>query len=530
MGSVPARFTRKSLESKILVMGLTPIAAVFLAVWLLLAPRVEGALLAARKNEIQSLTETVLGMAASQEALAAAGAITREEAQRRAVAMLKTIRYQGGNYFYVFTRDLKVITVPIRPDLEGQMVDTFKDKEGTLIYVELNRLALNPDGGFLQIWYNKPGVPGVHPKLNFVKAFAPWGWNLGTGLYVDDLKRQVRVYTWSILGGLVLLSGGLFMWVRSRARTMTRPLKELADGLRNSDLTREIRITSEDEIGAAAGAFNSYNAGLRGRILDVSGFAARVASGSTELAASSGEMARAVDEIAAISEELRLAGTGVARAMTELSSSADQVARHTGESSRVSQEAVAEAARSAQAGQAAVRGMEEIQAVTGRIVQAVRVIQEIAGQTNLLSLNAAIEAAKAGEQGKGFAVVAEEVRKLADRSRDAAKEIEVLIQSAQAAVSGGVRSVQDTMASLEAIGARIGGVADRVGEIGQYASAQAGTSAQVTGMMAGTHQGLTRNAAATQQLSSTVQEITRTADDLAQVADGLRALVGEFKL
>ena len=187
-------------------------------------------------------------------------------------------------------------------------------------------------------------------------------------------------------------------------------------------------------------------------------------------------------------------------------------------------------ARSAEAGQGAVRGMGEIQEVTGQIVQAVRVIQDIARQTNLLSLNAAIEAAKAGAMGKGFAVVAEEVRKLAERSRSSAKEIEELIQRTQDAVSGGVDSVQTTMESLEAIRRRITDMASRIEQIGTFAGSQAETSAQVTRRMGETSQGLAQNAAATHELSATVQEIAKTSEDLAQVAEGLRRLVGGFRL
>ncbi|WP_306589665.1 methyl-accepting chemotaxis protein [Geothrix sp. 21YS21S-4] len=524
------RMKPQSLAGKILLVGLGPLLIVFLMSWLLLVPAVERGFLDARKTEIRSLTETAVGILAAHEAEAASGAIPREEAQRRAVAQIKAIRYGAGNYFYVFNQEPRIVTVPIRPEMEGKLVNDFTDKQGTRIYVELQKLGREPGGGYMQLWFGKPGVDGAFPKLNYVKLFEPWGWNIGTGVYIDDLQAQVRLYTWSILGGLLVLSAILFFAVRKLARRMSRPLHELVDGLHNSDLTREIRIDASDEIGEAAKAFNAYNAGLRSRVVEISGFASRVASGSTELAASSDEMTRAVDEIAHVSEELKLAGERVARAMAELSEESGLVASHSEAGGREGAAAVAETVRSAEAGEAAVHGMGEIQGATAQIVQAVRVIQEIARQTNLLSLNAAIEAAKAGSMGKGFAVVAEEVRKLAERSRTSAKEIEELIQRAQEAVAGGVTSVQGTMQSLQAIRERIQEVASRVSQIGTFAQGQAGTSAEVTRMMDQTSQSLAQNATATHELAATVKEIARTSEDLAQVAEGLRSLAGSFKL
>jgi len=216
MAGMMDRFRPQSLSGKVLLLVLAPLAVVFLASWLLLVPTLESAFLESRKEYLQHLSETAYGVLEGQEAQVKAGAINREEAQKRALGLLKAIRFGKTGYFYVFTRDLRIVTVPIKPEMEGQLVDSFKDAGGKLIYVELNQLGRNPEGGFLDLVFAKPGQTGVYPKLNYVKCFEPWGWNIGTGVYMDDLRAQIRTYTWSILGGLLLLSGLLFLAVRLR--------------------------------------------------------------------------------------------------------------------------------------------------------------------------------------------------------------------------------------------------------------------------------------------------------------------------
>jgi methyl-accepting chemotaxis protein len=256
----------------------------------------------------------------------------------------------------------------------------------------------------------------------------------------------------------------------------------------------------------------------------------RVASGSAELAATSQEMARAVHDIAAVSEDLKGSGEEVSTAMGILNGNVEAMGERTRETGALSEAAVQDTARGAEAGQGASQGMTEIRQATGQVVKAVQVIQDIARQTNLLSLNAAIEAAKAGSAGKGFAVVAEEVRKLAERSRSSALEIAELNLRTQEAVAGGVEGMNVSLSNLETIRERITGIAESIRQIGALSQSQAETSQEVGRRMNHTTDRLAQNASATQELSATVKEITRTSDDLASVAEGLRQVVGGFKV
>ncbi len=344
-------------------------------------------------------------------------------------------------------------------------------------------------------------------------------------------ERRTKLAGFGIgIGILGVISLTVTYFVR---RIILRPLGALSGSIiqmAGGDLTVRAEVASEDEIGQLAGSFNAMVGELNQALQTVERASEQVASGSMELAASAEQMAHTVEENARVGEALQGAGRGVMGSLQHLMENVDNLTEHTHRTEEEAAVVVRDTDEGSKAGKNATLGMEEIQQATARIDQAVRVIQEIARQTNLLSLNAAIEAAKAGAQGKGFAVVAEEVRKLAERSAKAAREIEEIIQRTQEAVAAGVGSVGVTLEHLEDVRQHIAQVSQHIHDMDGLSQAQAQTGVEVRRLMDQTSGRLDQNAAATHQLESTVHEVTRTAEELTRVSEGLKELVNRFKL
>jgi methyl-accepting chemotaxis protein len=518
----------RNLTGKILLIAMLPVGLFLLLVFLYMLPKLQTAYIEAKKQGVQFVVESSMGVLENLQQEVVAGRLSLDEAQTKAKGIINSLHFAGKNYLYIQAPGPIMISHP-RADLVGKATDSLEPIMAKL-FRDLDRVGQTSGGGFWAYDFTKAGATGLFPKVTFVKKFDAWGWILGAGIYIDDAINEFRSFATQIGIATLLIAIAVFFASVKLAKRMVMPLEALIQGLRQSDLNRRIEVRTQDEIALAAGAFNDYNQGLRTTVLGVSGFAEQVASGSQELSASSKEMSRAVHEIALVGEDLKRSGEQVVAAMTGLQQNARGVNEQIHSTGEAVQKAVSDTDLSAEAGRHAADGMAEIEKATEQIVRAVGVIQDIARQTNLLSLNAAIEAAKAGTMGKGFAVVAEEVRKLAERSRSSAQEIELHIQGTQDAVKEGVSSVRKTLDHLEAIRERITHVSTSIQEVGRLSQTQAETSGQVGQMMNQTNNRLTQNAAATHELAATVQEVTRTSDDLARVGEGLHEVVKGFKL
>ncbi|NTV73015.1 MAG: methyl-accepting chemotaxis protein [Holophaga sp.] len=289
-------------------------------------------------------------------------------------------------------------------------------------------------------------------------------------------------------------------------------------------------LRRRDEFGELARSYQTMLENIRNLLVELTREVQVLASSATELSASSEEIAATTSEIARTTESQRTGSEQMAAAIAELSASIDEVSQSAQTALGSMDAALAATQRGDEAGGATREAMRGVTATAERIASAINVISEIANQTNLLSLNAAIEAAKAGNQGKGFAVVAEEVRKLAERSGVSAKDIAGHIEAAREAVGKGTSTVEMTVELLGHIRVNLEQFAAQSRQVTTATVEQSRAGMEVAKRVEQSVEEAIATASATAQMSATTQEIARTASDLARVGERLNSLAMRFKL
>jgi methyl-accepting chemotaxis protein len=511
-----------------------------------------------RRAVLQHVVESAAAIAGAYHAEEVAGRMPRAQAQAAAVQAMRAIRYRGEEYVWVNDMTPRMVMHPFRPDLEGKEIGAIADPNGFRLFEAFVATVKRDGSGVVPYLWPRPGSASAVEKMSFVQGFAPWGWVIGSGLYVDDLRAEQRA-TLLHDAGMVLLGVVTMVGLATLvANGIVRPLRQVTGAtarLAGGELEAEVPAQARrDEIGVLARALDGFRQdGIAKRRLEAEARAERAARDRRQAAMErhtadfggsvSGVMRMLTESAEAIRETagtVAMAGRGtrdaaevssqgarestesltqVAAATEELSASVGEIARQVAGAA----DAAARAVNRADATSERIRSLTEAAAQIGNVVQ---LIQDVAGRTNLLALNATIEAARAGEAGKGFAVVAAEVKQLAEQTRRATEEISRQVGGIQAATGEAVAAVAEVgqaIGHVNGIAAAIAAAVEQQGaatrEIAGQVNGVAGRTVAVRDAMGSLHDMAEDSMRAGDAVLSSAEEVARVAETLKSEVD-----------
>lgn len=415
------------------------------------------ALLDAKKDRLVRLVEVAHGVLAGYERRAQAGEMSRPEAQTAAKKVIRGLRYEGNQYFWLNDMTPRSVMHPIKPELEGRDMTSVVDAKGKPLYVAFVQAVRANGAGFVDYYWTQPKSAANAepvPKLSYVQGFAPWGWVVGTGVYIDDVDAEFSALLQrrAVLFGAALLI--LLLFAYAIGSSITRPLQATATAMEgissgDGDLRVRMPVVGRDELASLALGFNGFAEKVSGTMVELQGVSQQLSVSAESLAVvteqanqSLGIHQRESQQVAVAVEQMSESVNEVARNAAETAAAVQAVRQRALAGQNVVAESVVAINALATSVDSATRSVQALEGDVLNISGILDVIRAIAEQTNLLALNAAIEAARAGEQGRGFAVVADEVRNLAQRTQDSTQQIQGMIEQLQRGALSAVDAIR----------------------------------------------------------------------------------------
>lgn len=506
-------------------------------------------LYAGKSEKIEHVVQSAAGILKHFHSLESAGSLSREEAQKQAMEVVRGLRYDAQEYFWINDQTPVMLMHPMNAKLEGQNLSGFKDPDGKALFNEMVAITRSQGAGQVDYRWPKPGATDPVPKISYVELFQPWGWIIGSGIYVDDVQVEFRAQAVKAISiGLLiaLLLTGLMVLI---TRSITQPLQAAVDAMASissgeGDLTRNLDTHGRDELTALATYFNAFTAKLRHVIRQMLDSAGSLDQAARSLGDISSEAQRHSQQQA---QQMEL----VATAINEVTYGVQDVAKNAEHASSEMHTAEDQASQGQQNIEASLRQIDQLSGTIDKAVEVIQslasestqigsvleVIRSIAEQTNLLALNAAIEAARAGEQGRGFAVVADEVRLLAQRTQQSTAEIQGMIERLQGNSEAAVKVINEssrasqlTVEQASQAGESLAQIAQSLRNLTGLNASIASATLQQSHVVEDINQNVTQTAALAHNTAEAAEQSSAASQHLKQLADQLNRLLGQFRV
>jgi methyl-accepting chemotaxis protein len=448
--------------------------------------------------------------------------------------LINTLNFDGHGYAFIVSADGKVLVHPDGKFILKDLKDVFGP--GTQLPAPGVREISGANGSQLVSFTHVDGLASADWYVAMVidqqAAFS----------MLSELRTLAITATLIAVVIIILLLGVLIRWLMRPLHAMGQALEDIANG--EGDLTQRLPINSRDEFGALAQSFNRFLEFIQISIRDVSGtssalnqVAAQVTRVSRTSMSNSDEQARRTESVVSAIHQLGAASSEIARNAALASQSSSQARALADDGQQVvgmTIEAINRLSKNIDKSRITI---ENLATQTGDIGQILEVITSISQQTNLLALNAAIEAARAGEAGRGFAVVADEVRNLAHRTQDSARQVQGLIEQLQVGAQTAVTTMTESQRESETsvtvanqAGERLSKVAQRIGEIDAMNQTVAAATEEQTCVVLSVNDDIAQIDALNRQGMANLHSTFDACAELEREAVRLQGLVGHFRI
>lgn len=578
-------FFTKTIKRKLITVSILLLSIPLIVLGIISYQKSSSSLDEIGKTNLRNSVEQTLELIDALNDQVKNGSLPLEDAQERVkIAILGEKQADGtrpindsiylGENGYLFIADSKG-TVVAHPSVEGNNSWDSEDIHGNKYAQEYIEKGLN-GGGFTYYFYPLPqNEDAIEEKVTYSEAYPEWDWIVVSSTYLSDFNEPAdEILTLNmIVIGVSLIIGILIIWLFTNQ--LTNPIRKVTDHMLHigdGDLTLEqLHITANDETGKLANGINELQRKLKEIIQNISIASQSLSGHSEELTQSANEVQVGTDQIAKAMEEIAAGTESQAHHASSLSNtmgtyvesideanenglkiyqSSNEVLKLTDDGSQLMSQSVKQMSNIDQLVQDSVSKVQQLATQSNEISKLVTVISDVAEQTNLLALNAAIEAARAGEQGKGFAVVADEVRKLAEQAANSVSEITEIVDNIQTDTSEVVHSLQSGYIEVEkgtkqitTTGETFEKINDAVKTVVTNAqtvrdnltmikstSVEMNTSIEeIASISQESAASVEQTSASAQQTSSSMEEVASSSDELSKLAEELNALIRRFQ-